>query len=111
MNNIGFLSVLPQRNQTASSMPVLIPKVAPVQNAPSITPVLMPKTTTEQKPDYNPKPKGKKEPPAHHALLSTAPKPSPEQQLETILRDKPSKQAVAEYLQHRCNDLTILKVK
>jgi hypothetical protein len=111
MNNISFLSVLPQRNQSSSAMPVLIPKVAPIQNTPSITPVLMPKSTSEQKPDYKPKPKGKKEVPAHHAHLSTAPKPSPEQQLETIIRDKPSKQAVAEYLQHRCNDLTILKVK
>jgi hypothetical protein len=43
--------------------------------------------------------------------MSQVQKPDPEQQLKMIIQSKPPKKDVIEYLQKRCNDLTLQKMK
>ncbi len=107
--------MFPQRMNTQSSMPVLIPRVNPVLQPSAVQPVLQKKTSSAPS-DYKHTPftkstvSGKsKNKVEHPPPLSSAPKPSPELQLDMIIQNVPSKKDIVEYLQKRCNDLTIQK--
>jgi hypothetical protein len=110
MSGLSFLSVLPQRQGGTSAMPVLIPRVNPVSTPSTTQPVLHKKSGSEQKSDYKSTPIGKSKVKPEPTPLSSAPKPSPELQLDMIIQNKPSKKELVEYLQKRCNDLTRAKV-
>lgn len=109
MSGLSFLSVLPQRQGGGSAMPVLIPRVSQVSTPTTTQPVLQ-KKSESQKSDYKTTPIGKSKTEPKPTPLSSAPKPSPELQLDMIIQNKPSKKELVEYLQKRCNDLTRAKV-
>ena len=106
----GLLSVLPQRQSTGGIMPMLIPRQQPQQQTTSLTPTLQPRPKSVLPPDYKTnstpttkKPKSSVPPPGGMS------KPSSEDQLYQIIQNIPGKREVVEYLQNRCNELTIKK--
>jgi hypothetical protein len=98
--NLNSVSLL-QRNKNKSANPTPIP-VTPqnIQNLTSMMSVSKQQKTTST---IN---KNKLPPP-----MTQIPKPSSEEQIKIIIQSKPPKKDVIEYLQKRCNDLTLEKMK
>jgi hypothetical protein len=99
--NLNSISLL-QRNKNKSANPTPIP-VAP-QNIQQFGSMM---SISKQQPKPTSTINKNKLPPP----MSQIPKPSSEEQIKIIIQSKPPKKDVIEYLQKRCNDLTLEKMK